>query len=96
MGIALQYQGIQHDILLYVKRLGLFDVSHMGLIEITGHRHFEISRFFIDAPLLSKGEGSVTYTVFCNELGFAVDDLLVYLHKNRGLSFSMLLIEKKL
>jgi aminomethyltransferase len=59
-------------------KVGLFDVSHMGEIEIEGRGATE----FVDSLVTNKAEaleeGQICYTVACNEKGGVLDDLLVY------------------
>ncbi len=57
---------------------GLFDVSHMGRLKITG-RH---ARKFLERVLTRKisdmNEKQCRYALICNERGGVVDDILVY------------------
>jgi len=57
---------------------GLFDVSHMGEIEITG----DSSEIFIQQLITNNiehiGDGQVLYTLMCYPSGGVVDDLIVY------------------
>jgi aminomethyltransferase len=58
--------------------VGLFDVSHMGEISITGFG----ARAFTDRIVTNNVDklavGQICYTVACNEKGTVLDDLLVY------------------
>lgn len=56
---------------------GLFDISHMGEIRITGQ-----AAEFLDFALISKlselAIGKAKYTMICREDGGVIDDLIVY------------------
>ncbi|HJZ61289.1 MAG TPA: glycine cleavage system aminomethyltransferase GcvT [Miltoncostaeaceae bacterium] len=60
------------------ERSGLFDVSHMGQIEVTG----PAAREFLDGTLTNDlgriGPGQGQYTLLLQEDGGVVDDLIVY------------------
>jgi aminomethyltransferase len=60
---------------------GLFDVSHLGKVELTGPG----SAAYVDATLTNAlgriGPGQAQYTLCCDDgTGGVVDDLIVYLH----------------
>ncbi|MDB2613762.1 glycine cleavage system aminomethyltransferase GcvT [Chlamydiales bacterium] len=56
------------------KEAGLFDVSHMGIIEVKGEKAREFLEW-ISTNTLTK---PVTYTLLCNESGGTIDDLICY------------------
>lgn len=59
-------------------RAGLFDVSHLGKLLVTGAR----AREFLDAQLTNRmttlDPGRARYTLICDEEGGILDDLIVY------------------
>ena len=59
-------------------KVGLFDVSHMGEIEITGDRAAEFADYVVTNNVGSLDDGQICYTVCCNNDGYVLDDLLVY------------------
>lgn len=63
---------------------GLFDVSHMGEISVSGaDAAANLERLFTNS-FTSMKDGQVRYTLLCNESGGIVDDLVVYkLGENR-------------
>lgn len=78
--MPLQYRrGIAHEVEAVRKRAGKFDVSHMGRISIQGEDTLSFLDFLSVNRILGKAPGASVYTVFCNEAGQAVDDLLVYI-----------------
>ncbi|OQX83678.1 MAG: glycine cleavage system protein T [Candidatus Latescibacteria bacterium 4484_7] len=60
------------------NKVGLFDVSHMGELEITGARAAEFADYIVTNNVDRLEEGQICYTVACNENGKVLDDLLVY------------------
>jgi len=76
--MPVQFQGIQaeHD---HVRTAaGLFDVSHMGEIEIKGPGALEAVNGLITNDLAAIVDGQALYTCLCRPDGGIVDDLVVY------------------
>lgn len=59
-------------------KAGLFDVTHMGVIEVKGEEALKFLDYLSVTPLLDKPEKTATYTLFANEKGGTVDDLLIF------------------
>jgi aminomethyltransferase len=76
--MPVEYQGIRFEHLAVRERAGIFDVSHMGRIEICGKDAEPFLDYLSTNKIKGKKDGSATYTVFCRETGGAVDDLIVY------------------
>ena len=60
------------------EKCGLFDVSHMGEIVLTGPTSLETLNHMMTNDFTNMAEGRVRYSVMCNENGGCVDDLVVY------------------
>lgn len=76
--MPVQYSGIVQEHRRVRETVGMFDVSHMGEVEITGKDALAfIQRITVnDASKLSPGR--VQYSAMCYRNGGIVDDLLVY------------------
>jgi len=76
--MPIQYGGIVEEHKRVRNAVGVFDVSHMGEVEIRGPGALAfVQRITVnDASKLS--EGRVQYSAMCYEDGGIVDDLLVY------------------
>ncbi|HER43109.1 MAG TPA: glycine cleavage system aminomethyltransferase GcvT, partial [Candidatus Eisenbacteria bacterium] len=59
-------------------KVGLFDVSHMGEIDIEGRGAAAFVESLVTNKVEALEEGQICYTVACNEKGGVLDDLLVY------------------
>jgi glycine cleavage system T protein (aminomethyltransferase) len=59
-------------------RAGLFDLSHMGEITVTGPQAGEALDFALVGHLSVLAVGRARYTMICGEDGGIVDDLIVY------------------
>ncbi|NGN63992.1 glycine cleavage system aminomethyltransferase GcvT [Streptomyces sp. A7024] len=59
-------------------RAGLFDLSHMGEITITGPQAGELLDYALVGRLSAVGVGRARYTMICQEDGGILDDLIVY------------------
>ena len=72
--------GINKEVEYVRNNVGIFDVSHMGLFNISGPDFIQsVNKLFSsDILLLKKGEAK--YTVMCNNEGGIIDDLIIYNH----------------
>ncbi|GGU44194.1 glycine cleavage system aminomethyltransferase GcvT [Streptomyces lavendofoliae] len=57
---------------------GLFDLSHMGEITVTGPQAADFLDFALVGNIGSVGVGRARYTMICREDGGILDDLIVY------------------
>ncbi len=60
------------------KRVGLFDVSHMGEIIVTGEGSIDYLNYLLTNDFTNLAPGNSKYTMMCYEDGGVVDDLIVY------------------
>lgn len=70
--------GIIAEHLSVRNRAGLFDVSHMGEIEIEGSEAAEFIDWLVTNEIAAIKPGKAVYTPMCYPNGGVVDDLLVY------------------
>lgn len=59
-------------------RAGLFDLSHMGEITVTGPQAADLLNHALVGNIASVGVGRARYTMICQENGGILDDLIVY------------------
>src|SRR4051794_24280672 len=59
-------------------KAGLFDLSHMGEITVTGPQAAELLNFALVGNIASVGVGRARYTMICQADGGILDDLIVY------------------
>ncbi|HEU5210826.1 MAG TPA: glycine cleavage system aminomethyltransferase GcvT [Longimicrobiales bacterium] len=60
------------------ERAGLFDVSHMGELEVRGGDALGLVQYITTNDASRVAVGQAQYTVLCNEDGGAIDDCIVY------------------
>lgn len=60
------------------KQAGIFDVSHMGMVVVTGKDCLELLQKLASRDIGKMKSGRVTLGVFCNEKGGIIDDLTIY------------------
>lgn len=60
------------------ERAGLFDLSHMGEIFVTGPQAAEALDYALVGHLSALAQGRARYTMIVNESGGVLDDLIVY------------------
>ena len=76
--MPVQYSGVMDEHKAVREAAGLFDVSHMGELEVKGKGALDFLQFITtnDASKLSSGEAQ--YSLICYPDGGIVDDTLVY------------------
>ncbi|MGA0068599.1 MAG: glycine cleavage system aminomethyltransferase GcvT [Miltoncostaeaceae bacterium] len=76
--MPVEYLGVRAEHLAVRERCGLFDVSHMGQIDVVGKG----ARDFLQATLTNDitriGPGQAQYTLLPDDEGGVIDDLLAY------------------
>lgn len=76
--MPVQYTGVIAEHLKVRTAAGLFDVSHMGEIEVSGSSAQEFLQYVTTNDLTKLINGQVQYTALCYEHGGVVDDLTLY------------------
>ena len=77
--LPVQYKtGITAEHMAVRTAAGLFDVSHMGEVKITGKDALKNVQMLVTNDCSGMYDGQVRYSPMCNENGGVVDDLLVY------------------
>lgn len=76
--MPIQYVGITEEHNAVRQNVGVFDVSHMGEVRITGPDAYKyVSHIFVN-DVTGAPDGHIFYGMMCYENGGTVDDLLVY------------------
>ncbi len=76
--LPLQFNGIRQEHMAVRTACGLFDVSHMGEIEITGPEAEVLCQRLNTNDMAGLRDGRARYGLFCYPDGGAVDDLITY------------------
>lgn len=76
--MPLQYNSIVTEHLAVRGTAGLFDLSHMGEIEVRGNGAGGLLQKLCTNDISQLKNGQAQYTLLCNETGGTVDDVLVY------------------
>ena len=76
--MPIQYKGIAAEHTAVRERVGLFDVSHMGELHVTGPGAVAAVDALITNDLSKAEDGQAVYTCCCNAQGTILDDLIVY------------------
>ncbi|MGI5920956.1 MAG: glycine cleavage system aminomethyltransferase GcvT [Syntrophomonadaceae bacterium] len=76
--LPVQYQSIIKEHQMVREKAGLFDVSHMGEIEVTGEKAEEFINYLVTNDITTLKDLQIQYTPMCYENGGVVDDLLIY------------------
>lgn len=76
--MPIQYEGIIAEHKAVRESVGVFDVSHMGEVEISGKDAFAFVQNLTTNDVSKLAAGDVQYSAMCLKNGGIVDDLLVY------------------
>jgi glycine cleavage system T protein (aminomethyltransferase) len=76
--MPVQYDGVIAEHRAVRTDCGVFDVSHMGELEVEGPRAGELLQGLLSNDLERIDVGEAQYTLLTNEHGGIVDDLIVY------------------
>jgi len=72
------YTGIKEEHLATRRHAGLFDVSHMGEITVSGEAAAPFLDRVLTRDIASMARGKALYTFLLNDAGGIIDDLIVY------------------
>ncbi len=76
--MPVEYAGITQEHLAVRTRAGLFDVSHMGEIEVQGHEALKLLQYVTSNDVARLKDFQAQYTALMYPQGSAVDDCLVH------------------
>jgi aminomethyltransferase len=76
--MPVQYDGVIPEVRAVRSDCGVFDVSHMGELEVEGPRAVELLQATLSNDLARLEPGQAQYTLLTNERGGILDDLIVY------------------
>ena len=76
--MPIQYKGIVEEHNAVRQNVGVFDVSHMGEVDITGAEDEKFVNYIFTNEITDAHVGTIYYGMMLYENGGTVDDLLVY------------------
>ena len=76
--MPVQYTSIIEEHSAVRREAGIFDVSHMGEIEIRGRDALPFTDYLITNSVMEMGTGEIKYSPLCYPGGGQVDDIFVY------------------
>jgi len=81
--MPVQYAGIIEEARATRTAVGIFDIGHMGRIEVIGPDHRAAVDWVATCNVQKLGQGRCKYCVLTTERGTAIDDALVYTDEDR-------------
>src|SRR5262249_8655948 len=76
--MPVQYTSIVDEHLTVRQRAGLFDISHMGQVFVSGPAALDFLNATLTNDLRKCQPGHGQYTLLCNDQGGVIDDLYIY------------------
>jgi aminomethyltransferase len=75
---GLYAKGSRHEHMAVREKVGIFDVSHMGRVLVTGKEAEVFLDYLSTNCIAGKKDKTATYTVWASEDGFSIDDVIIY------------------
>ena len=76
--MPVQYDGVIAEHRAVRADAGVFDVSHMGELEVEGPTAEELLQHMLSNDVSKLAPGEAQYTLLCNDEGGVIDDRIVY------------------
>jgi aminomethyltransferase len=76
--MPVQYEGIREEHSAVRRHAGMFDVSHMGEVEVEGPGALRFLQRVLSNDVAKIGIGGAQYSCLCDESGGVLDDLFTY------------------
>jgi aminomethyltransferase len=76
--MPVQYEGIREEHSAVRLHVGMFDVSHMGEVEVEGPGALELLQRVLSNDVAEVAVGGAQYSCLCREDGGVLDDLFAY------------------
>ena len=76
--MAVQFAGLVQEHTAVREHCGVFDISHMGVLTLSGEGVKDALQHLVPSDLHRIGPGEACYTVLLNEAGGILDDLIIY------------------
>jgi aminomethyltransferase len=76
--MPVQYEGVREEHSAVRTHAGMFDVSHMGEVEVEGPGALRFLQRALSNDVAKIGLGGAQYSCLCNEEGGVLDDLFAY------------------
>jgi len=76
--MPVQYTGIIEEHFAVRERVAIFDVSHMGEIELKGKDALPFADYLVTNSVMKIKNGDIKYSPLCYPHGGQVDDLFIY------------------
>lgn len=76
--LPVQYSGVIEEHMAVRERAGIFDVSHMGEVILSGPDALGNLNYLFTNDFTNMVDGMVRYSPMCNENGGIVDDMIIY------------------
>jgi aminomethyltransferase len=82
--MPVQYAGILAEHRAVRGAAGLFDLGHMGQVDVSGPDALSFLQFVTTNDVSTLEPGDAQYSMLPNELGGVIDDIIVYRRPDRG------------
>ena len=76
--MPVQYSGVADEHRAVRTAAGIFDVSHMGELSLSGEHAEAVVDYLVTNDVKGLVDGQALYTCCCNERGTILDDLIIY------------------
>lgn len=76
--MPLEYSGMKDEHLAVRSAVGLFDISHLGQIEVSGPKALDAIQLLTTNDASRLADNQIQYSLLCNPSGGIIDDITLY------------------
>jgi aminomethyltransferase len=80
--MPLHYTRVSAEVQATRRHVGLFDLCHMGRIQIRGVDRIPFAEHLFTNSIADMEDGRIAYGFLCNDSGGVIDDVTVYRHQD--------------
>jgi aminomethyltransferase len=92
--MPLEYSGIIDEHLAVRSAVGIFDISHLGQIELSGPKAMDAIQIMTTNDASRLTDGQVQYNLICNPSGGTLDDVTLYRFNENRFMFCINAVNK--
>lgn len=87
--MPVEYSGMKEEHIAVRSGVGLFDISHLGQIEVSGPRALDAVQLVTTNDAAKLADNQIQYSLLCNHSGGIIDDITIYRFSEKRFIFGV-------
>ena len=87
--MPVEYSGMKEEHIAVRSGVGLFDISHLGQIEVSGPRALDAVQLVTTNDAAKLTDNQIQYSLLCNNSGGIIDDITIYRFSEKRFIFGV-------